>query len=278
MKIHVDPLLPLFLCPAILMGHGRAVAAAVGAVLVHEIGHILTAAVTKTRIYALTLAPFGAAGEFAPTQKTCFSLAIALAGPVFSLAAAYLCSKLGWMDWARMHAAMGLINLIPVYPLDGGHVLCACVTPLFGSERAVYLCTLGGYCAGFLLLAAGTALFAAVGVINLSFVFLGCMMISMAGARRKRTLLGALKNDLKKRRRMSKRPMPSVNIAVEGAAQAGDVVAELPKTGYAMITVMDKRHNPLFTVSETRLLQEIMAKGLHVQMKNILDQRREKSV
>ena len=62
-------------------------------------------------------------------------LAAALAGPAVNLLCAWICSGLGeaWWCFTGLHLALGLFNLLPVGPLDGGRAL-SCLLTLAGRE------------------------------------------------------------------------------------------------------------------------------------------------
>lgn len=141
---------------------GGMVPQVLAACALHELGHyaairLLGGRVTRLRItcvgaeMALSARfPMGPAGE----------LAAALAGPAVNLLCAGLCAGLGegWYCFAGIHLALGLFNLLPVGPLDGGRVL-GCLLALAGrqdlAEPAVGLLSAGlsmGLTMGALLL------------------------------------------------------------------------------------------------------------------------------
>lgn len=123
-----------------------------GSVTLHELGHSMQALKYGVRVRGITLLPIGGIAQMEeipedPRQE----LGIAIAGPLvnFAIAAALigigavlqaqalvtvpeLFRSLGAASWAGMLAyltmanlAMGLFNLIPAFPMDGGRVLRA---------------------------------------------------------------------------------------------------------------------------------------------------------
>lgn len=112
-------------------------------VLLHELGHSYVALYYRIPIEKITLFIFGGVAHMrteAPTPKAEFF--IALAGPVVSFAIGVICVALvllaeaiqqhGLQSWIMLGTALaiinlqlGLFNLIPGFPLDGGRVLRA---------------------------------------------------------------------------------------------------------------------------------------------------------
>lgn len=134
-------------------------------VALHELGHALTAARFGIRTAHITLYPFGgvAAIERMPADPT-QELAIALAGPAVNFV---LCAAAGW-GWAAtgstvlvtlavMNLLMGLFNLIPAFPMDGGRVLRALLSRRMGHWRATDLAIRIGRGFAWAFLVAGVA-------------------------------------------------------------------------------------------------------------------------
>ena len=103
-----------------------------GSVLLHELGHALTARRYGILTRSITLYPFG--GIAALTREPTRSheeLWIALAGPAVNAALALLALPLALLGFpgaamfAAMNLALGIFNLIPAFPMDGGRVLRA---------------------------------------------------------------------------------------------------------------------------------------------------------
>jgi Zn-dependent protease len=110
-----------------------------GSVLLHELGHSLVARSFGTPVSKITLFIFGGVSEISEEPKTPKEeLMMALAGPLVSLALSgvfailYLATRGGVQPVAALglflggiNLSLGLFNLIPGFPLDGGRVLRA---------------------------------------------------------------------------------------------------------------------------------------------------------
>lgn len=114
---------------AVMLALGTAI---FGSVLLHELGHAEAARRFGIRTRSVTLYPFGgiAALESEPMQPR-VELAVALAGPAVNAVLAIVAfgalslgvPGAGWV--LGVNVAMGLFNLVPAFPMDGGRVLRA---------------------------------------------------------------------------------------------------------------------------------------------------------
>lgn len=121
-------------------------------VIMHEIGHILIALALKVDIPEITLLPVGINAKYESEISILRELIIALAGPV----ASFLFYKiLNNEMYAFFNIVIALINLIPVFPFDGGKILKCLLILLVGEKRGrqisslitkIFLCTLGVGC------------------------------------------------------------------------------------------------------------------------------------
>lgn len=116
---------------------GMLVPQALAACALHELGHYAAIRLLGGRVARLNISCVGA--EMALSARyplgPARELAATLAGPTVNLLCAWICSGLGegWWCFTGLHLALGLFNLLPVGPLDGGRAL-ACLLTLAGRE------------------------------------------------------------------------------------------------------------------------------------------------
>ena len=135
MKIVFHPLFIVAVVLALWAGLGFFVFAAVVAVLVHEASHAVAANHFGIRAKKLTLLPFGAQVDidcaFLPRRQ---QILILLAGSFGNIIAIIIASSFLWIfpnlfTFLEMfiiaNAIPALLNLLPVYPLDGWKILMA---------------------------------------------------------------------------------------------------------------------------------------------------------
>ena len=114
-----------------------------GSVLLHEMGHTYAAGRYGIRTRSITLHILGGLASLEkeitdPNEE----IVIALAGPAVNLVLLILFLPLyflgvpGGLEVCFINAIMGVFNLAPAYPMDGGRVLRAVLTKHYGARAA----------------------------------------------------------------------------------------------------------------------------------------------
>ncbi len=135
------------------------------AVLIHELGHAGVAAMLRIPSKRIVLTFFGGYVQFAwQPKKRWHEIAVSAAGPganlatyaVIALLSPYL---LGWLgdtpllnfvgNLLYVSLILGVLNLLPGFPLDGGHILRALLSYAMPRRRASFFAA----CVGLLLAA-----------------------------------------------------------------------------------------------------------------------------
>ena len=142
MKLSIHPLFFLFVALSVFGGFWGIAAALLAAVLLHEYSHAIAARSFGVRTHQIRLLPFGAQVEIdaalLPTHKR---VIILLSGSLGNIAAALLIGGLLWtfpnlfLLWEVLiiaNALPAILNLLPIYPFDGGKI----IETLFGPRVA----------------------------------------------------------------------------------------------------------------------------------------------
>jgi len=166
--------------------------------LAHELSHALVARKNKLPIHGITLFIFGGVAHMEkepPSPKVEFKMAIA--GPIMSFFLALLFFSLTRISFYLglprfilsitqylfiLNLAVGLFNLIPGFPLDGGRVLRAILWHYYKDlKRATAIASLMGKGFAFFLMAMGFVnLFSGLIISGVWFIFIGLFLLEAA--------------------------------------------------------------------------------------------------
>jgi len=133
---------------SIVTGHFIEIMTLFGIVLIHELGHLLAAKNFGWSIREVKLLPFGGVVEVEdaggiPAKEEAL---VAAAGPLQNMwmaLAAWGCGRLGLWDesWAtyvcQANLMIGLFNLAPIHPLDGGKLMQAALSYFTGYYKTL---------------------------------------------------------------------------------------------------------------------------------------------
>ncbi len=183
-------------------------------VILHELGHSLTARAFGIATHSITLLPIGGVARlertsWSPWEEFC----IAVAGPLVNVAIAaglgviLLIGALVQPGWVQSTAGLGLFallglnlmmvvfNLIPAFPMDGGRVLRSLLATAFGPLPATRVAVVVGTVMAFLMFGVGALSAAGVNVplgspwlmmIGLFVLFAGPQELYMLAAQQRR--------------------------------------------------------------------------------------------
>ncbi len=113
-------------------------------IVAHELGHSLVARKLGVEVSAIELHFFGGVARLQSQPRSARGeLAIAAAGPAVSFALSALAFVMAALShwWffellATINLVLGIFNLIPALPMDGGRILRALLVPRLGFARA----------------------------------------------------------------------------------------------------------------------------------------------
>lgn len=160
-----------------------------GIVLIHELGHAAAARMYGWKVTEIQLFPFGgvAVVEDGEATGSVQEIVVALAGPLqnaFMILISLLLEATGvwdksWSDYfIRANMTIGLFNLLPVLPLDGGRIVQAVV-----SRYASYYRTLTVGVWYSLIISCGMAVYSIYLTpyegIHLNLLAISCCLIAM---------------------------------------------------------------------------------------------------
>ncbi len=144
-RIRVNILFLLICAVYVYLGYTLEVLLIFSAVMVHEIAHVIMALILNVKVVEIEILPFGGQAKIEdftglePERE----VYIAMAGPVVSLSLAgiFYFLPLGIVSsylplFINVNLILGLFNLCPALPMDGGRVLRALLSKVMGYKKA----------------------------------------------------------------------------------------------------------------------------------------------
>lgn len=248
------------------------------ALLLHELGHLLTARGMGYRIRSLELWPYGAALDTDVEIGSRGALTVVMAGPLCSLSAAGMSLLLlrllpqteGVMEpFFRMNLSLALANLMPAEPLDGGRALSSFLARPLGKRRARRLTAWTGLILGGALLALGV--WGALLGVGSEAVLLFAGFLLFSGVRtiggEDWTLEGYIDRQASLR---AGRPVEVREAALMENRTAGEALRALRRGSYTLIQVIGKGDRLLGALDEGTLMRGLMERGENVTLGELL--------
>ncbi len=255
------------------MGRIDSVLLAYAALAVHEAGHVVAARMMNMRVGRIELAPYGGtahidgAFELLPSRE----LIIAAAGPAVSIAVSLITLGIAQvfpMDETLTKAfvqsgfAIGLFNLLPGLPLDGGRMLRALLAKRLGIRRATVICAFAGLGIGGALIAlalVAVVFYGSVYGLALGMALTG-LCIAPSAIIAARNANGLMLKSLMENVHVDGIPTPVKRMAVSAGAPASQVLSSARAGEYYEFLVLDKR-GALMGVLSQELLRSAIIKG-----------------
>lgn len=193
-KISVHPLFFLFGIYYALTGRIFIFLSYTCCAIIHEIGHSIEAYRQGVKLNKICLMPFGAVvnGNI-KGLKFLDQIKIAIAGPLINIAVAIIFVACWWVfpiTYAYTDIAveacltLAIINLIPVYPLDGGRIISALLCLKHGEKKGEKLSTIIGVVFALILFA--FFILSIFVKFNLSLLFFSCFVLFSAIDKRRK--------------------------------------------------------------------------------------------
>ncbi len=157
-----------------LLGWGALACAA------HELGHFLVGRAVGGRLERLELSAVGAQMRLRWSAPPPYwrEILVALAGPAVNLAMGWACASAGQYLPAGVSVALGLFNLLPIQPLDGGQALWYALAAVLDEDWAERVLTVtAGLLVGLLM---GAGAFLAAGYANFTLLITAVWLLCLA--------------------------------------------------------------------------------------------------
>ena len=278
---------PFFLLLMLLLGivgylpHGLIL---FGIVFVHELAHTIVAFAYGMPCTSIELLPFGGVarseGFYSPDPFA--EAMIALAGPVTN---GFLCllaiavapygviPELWYNHFMRANCVIGLFNLIPALPLDGGRVLRGYWALQMGYRRATERAARVGRALAVLMgLVGGLGLYYGYASISL----LGLAFFVFIGAGREQRMAGYvfMRYLTRKKQELEENGvLPTEQLVAHGDMSVGDIVGHFVPKRYHIILVMDDAGHIAGFATEMEVVNSFFEQGIDTPLQAIIHYR-----
>jgi stage IV sporulation protein FB len=246
-----------------------------GLVLAHELVHMVAAKAHGLEIGDVELLPFGGVAriedalEIDPEVET----NVALAGPVFNfilVAVAMLiyANVPSWREnetflfFIRCNLVLGIFNLLPALPLDGGRILRAKLAGSLGFQQATELAVKISQMMAVLLLTLGILLFY-FGHFHLT-LFVAAGFLYYAAEKERTLAMYAFIRSLSRKKKMfyDQGVMPLATLMALSDTPLKDVLRRFAMKKYHRIVVVDREGKVLGEAMESDVVDTIVRKGV----------------
>lgn len=250
-------------------------------VFLHELGHVLMAQSFGLRVQEVELLPFGGVAridgllEADPFVEIC----VALAGPLTSLFLAGLSYYLLLIDalprmWlelsVRSNLAIGLFNLLPAMPLDGGRCWRARLTKVMGYREATIRAARLGKALGIIL--------GLVGVYDFLYqrrypsLLVIAFFLYYSAQREQGMAIYVLMRSLarKKQELMEKKVIGAQPLVAKGTIPLKELIKHLSPQKYSVITVVNGAGRIMGSITETEVLDGLLEMSVDTPLEGLI--------
>lgn len=241
----------------------------------HEMSHLTAICFEDIKISYVKIEPFGITIRlkeriFKNPQK---EIVMAFAGPLINFIFAFGGYKINYTElqyFIYANLSMGIFNLLPAYPLDGGRILKAYLSKKYGYIKSYrFVLRLSKLIAVLITLTGVYILY--ITKFNFLISITGCFLYFNVLTEKNYSyfyLMQEISEYKKKNRHIEK--MPVINIAVNKEFPVRKILYDLSFTKYYIFTVIDNGKK-IATLTEGELIESLLNSSSDVKIKNIID-------
>ncbi len=275
-KVEIQLLTILLFATSLFLNFFEMLLAAYCITALHECAHVLVAKMCKVPIDGVEVLPFGITMKVRDEciVKPYDEVKISLAGPVCNFLTAFFTYGLWWgvyRDYIiTASVAMGIFNLLPALPLDGGRILRAVLVKRLGHIRATTFVFKVTRVTALLIAIVGLYIVYATGF-NFSFLLIGVFLLANLTEERKRANTIIMKDILYSRKKLASQGTLRADILVADVNEkAFSVIENLSYDRYYMVNVINSRMEVLKVVTETEIIEKTATYGMNTTLKKIV--------
>ena len=252
-------------------------------ILIHELAHCYVSAYYNIGISEIKFFIFGGVAEFQEhiEENSKQEIIIASAGPITNFILVFITFLViekfhiekGYIVQLFLTANMivGLFNLMPVLPLDGGRIVRGIVGNYLGIKRATYLIVGLGYCICILLFVFGIYVSLAY---NIEYIFISFLSVYIFFSNKKekeKIGLISIKNlVLNKKSLYNEGIMDVKHIIAMEFVDIKNIFDEFTLEQYCIITITDTTGKVIGSLSESEIIDAIIEYDNNITLRELM--------
>jgi len=253
------------------LGWGLEILIIVASLFIHEMAHTVVALLLGVKVGEIEILPFGGQArieDFTGLEPDA-DIYIALAGPLVSLSLAALCYFLiRWPDQAigtfvfRLNMGLGLFNLLPALPLDGGRIVRAVLSPAMGFKKSTRIAAIMGQVLSVGLAASGAYIYYKNNLSGINLFVIGIFLFWAARREKKYLAYAFMRFLINKKAELARRGLlESRQVVAAPLTRVTRVLDQARPTHYLLVVVMDEADQVAGILGEARLIETLLEKG-----------------
>lgn len=279
--IKVNWLLCIIFIIFFIFGHIEDLLISFFVVLLHEGTHVFTAKLLGYNIENIEIFPFGGVARIEERFgiNPQHEIMIAASGPIFNLIMVcisyYLMSIFAlsnevFIFFMYSNLIIGVFNLLPIIPLDGGRIIRAYLAYLIGLKKGTKLVVILSK-----LICVGLFLWGCYGIKynkqNIYFSLLAIFIYIAAHKEEKMAAFIFIKEITQKKQHLLMSGVLSTRyLTAVKSTSVKDVMNQFIPRKYHIITVMDTRCNVIGVLTENDMLNGMVKYGIHASLEQLL--------
>lgn len=252
------------------LGYGREIMIIFTSLVVHEIAHTVVALMLGIKVEEIEILPFGGQAridDFTGLEPA-KEIYMALAGPLISLSLAAFFYFLernqanhAMSFFITVNAALGLFNLLPALPLDGGRILRGILAPLLGYRKSTRTAAWLGKGLALAIIAYGAYL-TCRSLAGANYIIMGAVLFWAARREGNLLLYSFMRFLINKKGELAKKALlPCMQVVGQPDVPVKDILNTTRPGIYLMVMVVDARDQLMGIKTEAELIECLLEKG-----------------
>lgn len=257
-----------------------------GLVLAHELVHMLAAKAHGLEVGEVELFPFGGVARIEDVLEMDPQIEsnVSLAGPMFNffLVALSMVAYANIPAWQqhenflffiRCNLVLGLFNLLPALPLDGGRILRAKLSGTLGFQQATEVAVRISRLISLVLFALGIFLFYA-GHFHMT-LFAAAFFLYYAAEKERTVAMYTFIRSLSRKKQVfwEQGVMPLTTLMALDDAPLKELLRRFAMKKYHRVVVVNREGKVLGEAMESEVVDTILARGIFASVKTVLRKR-----